>query len=70
MYAERYECIKSLTTPLILISRYSLMTKCWEDEQNNRPSFAEVHEEVKKMLDETDDVRKIFVKKNSKICIF
>ncbi|XP_028390746.1 fibroblast growth factor receptor 3-like [Dendronephthya gigantea] len=40
---------------------YGIMRKCWENDQKDRPSFEEVHEEVKEMLDETDDVRHIFL---------
>ncbi|CAB4033323.1 proto-oncogene tyrosine- kinase receptor Ret isoform X1, partial [Paramuricea clavata] len=33
---------------------YELMKKCWEHEQENRPSFHDIHEQLKGMLAETD----------------
>ena len=37
------------------------MKKCWEHEQENRPSFNDVHEQLKEMLTETDHVRKLLL---------
>ncbi len=41
--------------------RYELMKKCWEQEQENRPSFHDIHEQLKEMLGETDRVRKLLI---------
>ena len=34
-----------------------MMRKCWETEQESRPTFQDIYDELKKMLSETDHVR-------------
>ncbi len=52
-------CFASFEHYLQCFSSYELMKKCWEHEQENRPSFHDVHEQLKEMLGETDHVRKL-----------
>ena len=37
------------------------MKNCWEHEQENRPSFHDIHEQLRGMLAETDHVRKLLL---------
>ena len=34
-----------------------MMKKCWDHEQENRPSFQDIYEQLNEMLAETDQVR-------------
>ena len=34
--------------------RYNIMKKCWEHEQQDRPSFQDIHKQLKEMLAEND----------------
>ena len=43
------------------ISRYEIMRKSWDQKQENRPSFQDIHKQLKEMLAETDQVRESLI---------